>query len=95
MLAIGCLTNLASALLLKPAAAERLVVVWTLAYPSWCPFSNAGSLNLVQDVIATKVVLDSGVPFVYLPGFYIGAQLRLSAEEIAARIQGHRRRAPG
>lgn len=88
VLAIGCLTNVASALLLDPAIVERLVVVWTSAYPTWCPFSNAASLNLVQDTIATRIVLASGVPFVYLPGFYIGAQLRLSAEEIAANVSG-------
>jgi purine nucleosidase len=89
VLAIGCLTNVASALLLDPAVVEHLVVVWTSAYPSWCPFSNAGSLNLVQDTIAARVVLESGVPFVYLPGFYVGAQLRLSAEEVAAHVAGH------
>jgi inosine-uridine nucleoside N-ribohydrolase len=88
VLAIGCLTNVASALLIEPEIARRLVVVWTSGYPTWAERSNRSSLNLVQDVAATRVVLDSGVPLVYLPGYYIGAQLRLSLPDMEAHVRG-------
>jgi purine nucleosidase len=87
VLALGCVTNIASALLLEPRLVERLVVVWTSGYPSHAPHANA-SFNLEQDVHATRVLLDSGVPLVYLPGFHVGAQLRLSLPEMERWVQG-------
>jgi inosine-uridine nucleoside N-ribohydrolase len=86
VVAIGCVTNVASALLLAPDIAERIVVVWTSGYPSHAPHINF-SLNLEQDLAASRVLFDSGVPLVYLPGFHVGAQLRLSLPEMALHVQ--------
>lgn len=87
VLAIGCATNVASALLVDPSIAERVVVVWTSAYPSFWPRQNS-SFNLAQDIPAARVLLDSGVPHVYLPGYYVGEQLRTSAAELDAHVRG-------
>jgi inosine-uridine nucleoside N-ribohydrolase len=87
VLALGCVTNIASALLLDPAIAERIVVVWTSGYPSHAPHPNH-SLNLEQDLHATRHLLDCGVPLVYLPGFHVGAQLRLSLPEVEQWVRG-------
>jgi purine nucleosidase len=84
--AMGCITNVASALLRAPEIAERIVVVWTSGFPSHAPHINF-SLNLEQDVAATRVLLGSGVPIVYLPGFHVGAQLRLSLPEMERHVQ--------
>lgn len=81
VVAIGCATNVANALLLEPRIAERIVVVWTSGYPSHAPQVN-DSFNLEQDLLASQWLLDSGVPHVYLPGFHVGAQLRLSLPEM-------------
>jgi purine nucleosidase len=86
VLAIGCVTNIASALLAAPDIAERIVVVWTSGYPSHAPHINF-SLNLEQDLAATRVLFASGAPLVYLPGFHVGAQLRLSLPEMALHVQ--------
>lgn len=86
--ALGVLTNVASAILLEPRIIERIVVVWTSGYPSWSPLSNRPSLNLVQDVSAARLLFDCGVPLVYLPGFYIGAQLSISLPEMERWIRG-------
>jgi purine nucleosidase len=86
VVAIGCATNIASALLAAPDIAERIVVVWTSGYPSHAPHINF-SLNLEQDMAASRVLFDSGVPLVYLPGFHVGAQLRLSLPEMALHVQ--------
>jgi purine nucleosidase len=88
VLAIGCVTNVASALLIEPEIARRIVVVWTSGYPTWAPRSNATSLNLVQDQAASRLLFECGVPLVYLPGYYIGAQLRLSLPEMEAYVRG-------
>ncbi len=85
--ALGCLTNIASALLLDPSITERLVVVWTAAYPSFWPYENA-SYNLAQDVAAARVVLGSGVPLVYVPGYFVGEELRASGPELEAHVAG-------
>jgi len=86
VVAIGCVTNIASALLLAPDIAELIVVVWTSGYPSHAPHINF-SLNLEQDMAASRVLLGSGVPLVYLPGFHVGAQLRLSLPEMLRHVQ--------
>ena len=88
VLAIGAATNVASALLADPTVRDRLVVVWTSAYPSFWPRPNA-SFNLVQDLHASRVLLESGVPFVYLPGYYVGEQLRVSLAELRDHVRGH------
>jgi purine nucleosidase len=86
VVAIGCVTNIASALLAAPDIAERIVVVWTAGFPSHAPQINF-SLNLEQDMAASRVLFNSGVPLVYLPGFHVGAQLRLSLPEMALHVQ--------
>jgi purine nucleosidase len=87
VLALGCVTNIASALLIEPSIAERIVVVWTSGFPSHAPHENH-SFNLEQDLHATRVLLDSGVPLVYLPGYHVGAQLRLSLPEVEQWVRG-------
>ena len=63
--AIGCITNVASALLLDPAIAENIVIVWlggtALEWP------HSAEFNLMQDVAAARVVFNSGAPVVQLP----------------------------
>ncbi|WP_298969428.1 nucleoside hydrolase [uncultured Roseobacter sp.] len=86
--AMGCVTNIASALLKAPEIRERIVVIWTSAYPSTAPHCNRPSLNLVQDVHASRIIFDSGVPHIYLPGYHVGAQLKISRPEMAQFVKG-------
>jgi purine nucleosidase len=86
VVAIGCVTNIASALLAAPDIARRIVVIWTAGFPSHAPEINF-SLNLEQDMAASRVLFDSGVPLIYLPGFHVGAQLRLSLPEMTLHVQ--------
>jgi len=86
--AMGCVTNVASALLRAPEIRSDIVVLWTSAYPSSAPHCNRPSLNLVQDIHASRLMFDSGVPLVYLPGYHVGAQLKISRPEMDAFVQG-------
>ena len=86
--AIGCLTNVASAILMAPEIISRIVVLWTSAYPSWVELCNEPSLNLVEDKLASQLIFDCGVPHVYLPGYYVGAQLKISLPEIEKWVRG-------
>lgn len=88
IVAIGAVTNIASALLMEPQIVSRIVVTWTSGFPSWFRMSNRDSLNLVQDPHASRLLFDSGAPIVYLPGYHVGAQLRLSLPEIEAWVRG-------
>jgi inosine-uridine nucleoside N-ribohydrolase len=86
--AIGCLTNVASAILMEPEIIARIVVLWTSSYPSCVSLNNRPSLNLVQDILASQLIFDSGVPHVYLPGYYVGEQLKLSLPDMEAWVRG-------
>jgi purine nucleosidase len=86
--AIGCLTNIASAILMEPEIIRKIVVTWTSSYPSAINLSHLPSLNLRQDVLASQLLFDCGVPHVYLPGFYIGEQLKLSLPDMEQWVRG-------
>ncbi len=86
--AMGCVTNIASALLLAPEITENVVVIWTSAYPSNAPHCNRPSLNLVQDLHASRIIFNSGVPHIYLPGYHVGAQLKISKPEMEKFVKG-------
>jgi inosine-uridine nucleoside N-ribohydrolase len=87
VVAIGCATNIASALLLHPEIIRNVVVVWTSGYPTTMTVPNY-SFNLEQDVPASQLLFDSGVPHVYLPGYHVGAQLQLSLPDVEAWVRG-------
>lgn len=87
VLVLGCPTNVASALVIEPRIADRIVVVWTSGYPSHAPHVNH-SFNLEQDMAASQRLMAGDVPLVYLPGFHVGAQLRLSLPEVERWVQG-------
>jgi len=87
VLSIGALTNVISALLIEPQIAENIVVVWTASYPSVSK-RTTHSLNLEQDLIASQLLFDCGVPLVYLPGYQVGAQLRISQPEMELWVKG-------
>jgi hypothetical protein len=87
VVALGCATNVASALLLHPEIIPNIVVVWTSGYPTTVNIPNY-SFNLEQDVLASQLLFDSGVPHVYLPGYHVGAQLQLSLPDVEAWVRG-------
>jgi len=86
--AIGCVTNVASALLMEPEIIKNMVVIWTSAFPSRSHRSNEPSLNLVQDRLASQLLFECGVAHVYLPGYHIGAQLSISLPEMEKFVRG-------
>ena len=65
VVAIGAITNIASALLVKPEIADRIVVIWLGGHTLEWPHNN--EFNLRQDVAAARVVYHSGAPLVLLP----------------------------
>ena len=86
--AMGAVTNIAAAFLMAPDIIRNVVVVWTSAFPSSTPHCNRPSLNLVQDPLASRLIFDCGVPHVYLPGYHVGAQLKISLPEMERFVDG-------
>ncbi len=65
IVAIGAITNVASAFLLCPEMKERTVVVWLGG--NALHIGDTREFNMKQDFAAARVVMGCGVPFVQLP----------------------------
>lgn len=65
IVAIGAITNVASAILMAPDIVEKAVVVWLGGHA--LHWKNNHEFNLYQDVPAAQVVFDSGIPLVQIP----------------------------
>ena len=86
VVAIGAITNVASALIMEPRLARKLVVVWLGGQPLTHP--TAAEFNLMQDVPAVRAVLDSGVPLVIVPCQGVASHLLTTVPELRECIGG-------
>lgn len=84
--AIGAATNVASALLLAPDIAEKIVVLWLGGHPTH--FHHNQEFNLRQDPAAARVLLDCGAPFIRIPCRGVAEHLRTTVAEMALYLQG-------
>ena len=82
IIAIGALTNIASALLAEPSITERCTLVWLGSHhPTW---PDNKEFNACGDVDATRVVFDSSIPMYVVPCFPVASHLHTTAHELAA-----------
>jgi purine nucleosidase len=86
VVAIGAITNVASALLMVPDIAERIIVVWLGGNPHYWP--TATEFNVYQDMLAARTIFDSGVALVHVPCLAVTEQLRISLPEMERFAQG-------
>jgi inosine-uridine nucleoside N-ribohydrolase len=84
---IGAPTNVSSALLLEPDIRERIVVVWLGGQP--LDWHTARDFNLQQDIHASRILFDSGVPLVQMPCSRVTERLRATVPEIEADVRPH------
>lgn len=86
VVAIGAITNVASAILAAPDILEKIVVVWLGGNPNyWHP---ATEYNVYQDMLAAHVIFDSGVPLVHVPCINVTEHLRTTQAELALFVKG-------
>ena len=87
VIAIGAISNVASALLKAPDIIDRIVVVWlgghALEWPHTIEF------NLKQDVGGAQVLFDSGVPLVLVPCKGVTSHLHSTVPEIERYVEPH------
>ena len=85
VVAIGAISNVASALLKAPDIIDRTVVVWlgghALDWPHQVEF------NLKQDVGGVQVLFDSGVPLVLVPCMGVTSHLHSTVPEIEQYVE--------
>jgi hypothetical protein len=87
VVALGAPTNVASALLMEPGIADRIVVVWLGGNPRY--WHRAVEFNVEQDMHASHVLLDSGVPLVHVPCRNVTEHLRTTQAEVDRFVRGY------
>jgi len=86
IIAIGAITNVASAILKDETIVDRIAVIWLggSAHGWW----RNREFNMYQDIAAARVVMSSGVPFAQLPCQGVVDHLITTEWELKARISG-------
>ena len=88
VLTIGCITNIASALLIEPAIRDRIVIIWLGGQAhSWSNLHWA-EFNMVQDIAAARVVFNSGAALVQLPCMGVVSHLMTTEPELRQHCKG-------
>jgi inosine-uridine nucleoside N-ribohydrolase len=86
VIAIGAITNVASALLLKPEIAGRIVIIWLGGHAlSW---PDTKEFNMYQDVAAARVVFGCGAALVQLPCMGVVSAFAASGPELEYWLRG-------
>ena len=86
VVAIGAITNIASAILIEPEIIKKIVVVWLGGHA--LHWHHTVEFNLRQDVPSARLVLDSGVPFVLIPCAGVTSHLITTLTEINTYMRG-------
>jgi inosine-uridine nucleoside N-ribohydrolase len=84
--AIGAITNIASAILIAPDIIDKIVVVWLGGHALSWPHTR--EFNLVQDIPASRVIFDCGVPLVQIPCFNVASHLQTTIAELERYVDG-------
>ncbi len=86
IVAIGAITNVASALLIDPTMTERTVVIWLGGHA--LHWDDTKEYNMMQDVAAARVVMGSGVPLVLLPCNGVVSEFTVSVQDLEHWLRG-------
>lgn len=86
VIAVGAITNIASALLIKPEIKDRIVVIWLggNAY-HW---KDNREFNLYQDIAGARIVFGCGVPLVHIPCLGVVSAFRTGGPELEYWLRG-------
>ena len=86
VVAIGAITNVASALIKKPEIADRIVLVWLGGHD--IHWNDTREFNLIQDVAAARVVFGCGCPLVQLPCMGVVSAFYTTKPELEFWLKG-------
>ena len=86
VVAIGAITNVASALILEPAIREKIILVWLGGNGYHWP--DTKEFNMRQDIAAARVVFGCGVPMVQIPCKGVTSHLSTTEPEMREHMLG-------
>jgi inosine-uridine nucleoside N-ribohydrolase len=86
VVAIGAITNVASAILIEPRIIEHIVVVWLGGHPHY--WHNTREFNLGQDLPASQLMFNCGVPLVQIPAKNVSEHIRTTVPELKRYVKG-------
>jgi inosine-uridine nucleoside N-ribohydrolase len=86
VVAIGAITNIASALIIKPEIIDRVVIVWLGGHAHNWPHTK--EFNMSQDVAAARVIFDCGAAVVQLPCMGVVSSFIASGPELEYWLKG-------
>ena len=86
IVAIGAITNVASALLMAPDIAEKAVLIWLGGHA--LHWKDNKEFNLYQDVPSAQVVFDSKIPLVQIPCNGVCSFFHTTIPELAYYLEG-------
>lgn len=86
VIALGAITNVASALLIEPNIRDRIVIVWLGGNARHWPETR--EFNMLQDVAAARVVFNSGCAVVQLPCMGVVSAFTTTGPELAYHLRG-------
>jgi inosine-uridine nucleoside N-ribohydrolase len=84
--AVGAITNVANAILIEPAIIRNIVVVWLGGNGHNWP--NQREFNFRQDLNASRIIFDCGVPFVQLPCTPVVTHFTTTVPEMERYVAG-------
>ena len=89
VVAIGAITNVASAFLIDPSVVNNTVVVWLGGHGyDYEEGADTKEFNMRQDVAAARVVMGSAAPFVQLPCNGVVSEFRVTEAELRIWLVG-------
>jgi inosine-uridine nucleoside N-ribohydrolase len=86
VVAVGAITNVSNAMLIEPSIIQNIVVVWLGGNGHDWPHQR--EFNFRQDLNASRIIFDSGVPFVQLPCTPVVTHFRTTAPEMERYVGG-------
>lgn len=84
--AVGAITNVSNAILIDPSIIRNIVIVWLGGNGHHWPHQR--EFNFMQDLNASRVIFDSGVPFVQLPCTPIVTHFTTTVPEMERYVAG-------
>ncbi len=86
VVAVGAITNVASAILMEPSIIKNIVVVWLGGNSIHWPHTR--EFNFSQDLHASRLIFDCGVPFVQLPCTPVVTHMATTLPEMDFYLKG-------
>jgi purine nucleosidase len=83
---VGAITNISNAILIEPSIIRNIVVVWLGGNGHNWPHQR--EFNYRQDLIASRIIFDSGVPLVQLPCTPVVTHFATTVPEMERHVGG-------